>query len=123
MKYAPSEDRKGRDLHPGDRVRLKLHPRGTAEGVVVISPRVQQRLPDGSYLPALAVDVNGRLFGIPSSKSVLKLSTVQKIATPQDLQAELHGLLTYCQSEQPSRGRLAAELRELANRVVGPSAL
>lgn len=120
MKYAPSEDRKGRDLHPGDRVRIKLYPRGTAEGVVAISPRVQERLPDGSYLPALVVDVDGTLFGMPPPKGVLRLSSVQKIATPQGIQDELHGLLAYCQSERPSRTKLASELRKLADRVIGP---
>ena len=44
---------------------------------------------------------------------------MQKIATPQDLQAELHRLLAYCQEENPSREKLAAEIRELADRVGG----
>lgn len=49
---------------------------------------------------------------------------MKKIASPQNLQAELHGLLASCQGPaHPSRERLASELRELADRVAGdPSA-
>jgi len=41
---------------------------------------------------------------------------MQKIATPQDLQARLQQLLAYTQdTEKPSRARIASELRELAD--------
>lgn len=43
---------------------------------------------------------------------------MKKIASPQDLQAELRRLLAYSQGpEKPSRDKIAAELRVLANRV------
>lgn len=42
---------------------------------------------------------------------------MKKIATPQDLQAELRRLLAYAQTERPSREKLAAEMRGLADRV------
>ena len=42
-----------------------------------------------------------------------------KIATPQDFQAELQGLLAYCQAPQPSRQLLASKLRDLSERVAG----
>jgi len=44
-----------------------------------------------------------------------------KIASPQDLQAELQRLLAYSQGYQPSRTQLASELRGLAERVAGNS--
>jgi hypothetical protein len=77
--YAPSKDRKGRDLHPGDRVRFKLYPRGTAEGVVVISKRTQEVLPDGSSAPALAIDSDGTPYGMPPPKGVLKIGSMASI--------------------------------------------
>lgn len=42
---------------------------------------------------------------------------MKKIASPQDLRSELQGLLEYAQTEQPSRERIASELRGLAERV------
>jgi hypothetical protein len=42
---------------------------------------------------------------------------MDKIASPQDLQAELRRLLAYTQTEKPSREKLAAEMRELAARI------
>lgn len=44
---------------------------------------------------------------------------MDKIATPSELQAELHRILVYAQTKdpQPSRDRIAASLRELADRV------
>jgi len=43
---------------------------------------------------------------------------MDRIASPQDLQAELRRLLAYCESdEKPSREKLASELRDLANRL------
>jgi hypothetical protein len=42
---------------------------------------------------------------------------MDKIASPQDLQAELRRLLAYSQSEKPSREKIAGELRALADRV------
>jgi len=43
---------------------------------------------------------------------------MQKIASPQDLQAELRRLLAYCHGPGlPSRARLSSELRGLADRV------
>lgn len=79
MNYAPSQDRKGRDLHPGDRVRFKLYPRGTGEGVVVISPRVREVLPDGSTAPGLVIDSDGTLYGMPPPKGVLKLGSMAEV--------------------------------------------
>ena len=76
-RYAPCQDRNGRDLHPGDRVRFKTYPRGTAEGVVVISKRGLEVLPDGSTAPALAIDSDGTLYGMPSSKGVLKVGNFE----------------------------------------------
>jgi uncharacterized protein YhaN len=42
---------------------------------------------------------------------------MRKIASPRDLQAELHRLLAYSQGKEPSREVLASELRALADRV------
>ena len=42
---------------------------------------------------------------------------MKKIATPQDLQAELRQLLAYSQSERPERGRIMATLNSLADRL------
>jgi hypothetical protein len=42
---------------------------------------------------------------------------MDKIASPQDLQAEIRRLLAYSQSPKPSREKLASELRGLADRV------
>jgi len=70
--YAPTMDRKGRPLQPGDRVRFKTYPRGVREGVVVISPRQQQRLPDGTWQPALVIDSEGTVYPL-NSKGTTKL--------------------------------------------------
>ena len=70
--YAPATDRRGRLLQPGDRVRFKTYPRGTAEGIVAISPRKQERLPDGTWLPALVIDVDGTTYEL-ISKGCTKL--------------------------------------------------
>lgn len=78
MNYAPAEDRKGQNLSPGDYVRFKLYPRGTAEGVVVISKRTREVLPDGSSAPALAIDSDGTLYGMPPPKGVLKISRIER---------------------------------------------
>lgn len=43
---------------------------------------------------------------------------MQKIATTQQLQAELQSLLAYAKTAQPSRKVLASALRELAARVM-----
>jgi len=81
-KFAPAEDRKGRALEPGDKVRFKTYPRGEAEGVVIVSSRSMQVMPDGSTLPALAIEVEGgRTFGMPSSKGVLKLTPEPALKT------------------------------------------
>ncbi len=42
---------------------------------------------------------------------------MDRIASPQGLQAELRRLLDYSQSPKPSREKLASDLRELAERV------
>jgi len=70
--YAPEEDRNGRSLRPGDRVRFKLYPRGTAEGVVVISKRTMQVLPNGEQAPALAIESDGTVYDL-YGKGTLKL--------------------------------------------------
>lgn len=44
---------------------------------------------------------------------------MEKIAKPQDLQAEIQRLISLCGSPEPSRAKLAAELRGLAERVAG----
>lgn len=81
-KFAPAEDRKGRTLEPGDKVRFKTYPRGEAEGIVVVSSRSMQVMPDGSTLPALAIEVEGgRTFGMPSSKGVLKITSERTLKT------------------------------------------
>lgn len=76
MPYAPQEDRKGRPLQPGDRVRIKTYPRGSAEGIVAISSRARVVLAGGATAPALVVDVDGTLYGMPSPKGVLKIGGV-----------------------------------------------
>lgn len=76
MNFAPAKDRKGRDLQPGDRVRFKTYPRGNAEGVVIISKRTLEVLPDGKTAPALAIDSDGTVYGMPPPKGVLKLGSV-----------------------------------------------
>lgn len=90
MKYAPAKDRKGQDLQPGDRVRFKLHPRGTAEGVVVISKRSLEVLPDGTTAPALAIDSDGRTFGMPPPKGLLKLGSRSEVVAFRFLIASGH---------------------------------
>jgi len=42
---------------------------------------------------------------------------MDKLASPQDLQAELRRLIAYSQSDEPSRQKLASELHKLADRV------
>jgi len=45
---------------------------------------------------------------------------MQKIASPQELQAELKAIMAFVHSsEKPDRQVVAAKIRELANRVVG----
>jgi hypothetical protein len=73
VQYAPSHDRNGHELHPGDKVRFKTYPRGTAEGVVVISKRFHEVLPDGKTAPALAIDSDGTTYNMPPPKGVLKI--------------------------------------------------
>lgn len=71
--YAPTTDRKGCELHPGDRVRFKLYPRGTAEGVVVVSKRSLVVMPAGT-LPALSIQTDdGTLYGL-IERGTLKLN-------------------------------------------------
>jgi hypothetical protein len=73
VEYAPAQDRNGRDLHPGDAVRFKLYPRGTATGIVTISERAMQVLPDGTTAPALAIDADGRVYSMPPPNGVTKI--------------------------------------------------
>jgi len=76
--FAPETDRRGRDLQPGDRVRFKLYPRGTAEGRIVVSPRVRVVMPDGSTLPALAIEMDDRaIYGL-SSRGTTKISETKE---------------------------------------------
>ena len=44
---------------------------------MVISKRGLEVLPDGSMAPALAVDSDGTLYGMPPSKGVLKLGNFE----------------------------------------------
>ena len=44
---------------------------------------------------------------------------MQKIASPQDLQAELQRLASEAAEDRPSREKLASDLRELADRLAG----
>jgi hypothetical protein len=48
--------------------------------------------------------------------------SMQKIASPRDVQAELSDLLAYSESDRPSRTRLASRLRNLAARVLDKEA-
>ena len=48
---------------------------------------------------------------------------MDKIASPNELQAELRRLLAYAQTEKPSREKLAAGLRGLASRVAADRVL
>lgn len=117
MLFAPETDRKGRDLKPGDRVRIKTYPRGTAEGVVAISARGQQRLPDGTWAPALVVDVGGTTYPLISKGTIKLASTnMNKIANTTELQTELTYLASSC-TPGVSREAMATKLRELADRV------
>lgn len=119
-------DRKGRQLHPGDRVRVKTYPKGTVEGVLVVSDRTLVVVKGKTY-PALVVKAdNGTLYSNYSEKAILKIGNfavhpkgpnMEKIATPNELQSELRRLLSYSQEAHPSRVRLASELRELALKV------
>jgi len=72
--YEAITDRKGNLLHPGDRVRIKLYPRGTLEGTVTVNPRVRVVRSDGSTTRALSVkdEVDGTLYEL-KSKGALKL--------------------------------------------------
>lgn len=71
--YALTKDRKGVTLHPGDRVRVKTYPRGTAEGIVVVSLRAMEVLPDGTSAPALSMQTaEGTLYPL-YEKGTLKL--------------------------------------------------
>lgn len=72
--YAVITDRKGVQLHPGDRVRIRLYPKGSLEGTVVVSPRTQVVMSDGSTRRALSVrdEVDGTLYEL-NSKGALKL--------------------------------------------------
>jgi hypothetical protein len=47
---------------------------------------------------------------------------MNKIASPQELQSDLHDLLAYARSARPSRSRIASELQRLANEVIGKEA-
>lgn len=42
---------------------------------------------------------------------------MHKIASPSDLQSELHRILSYARTSTPSRQVIASELRDLADRV------
>jgi len=71
--HAPEQDGRGRDLRPGDRVRFKLYPRGTAEGSVVVSHRSLVVMPGGLTLPALAIETDdGRIYAL-HSRGVTKI--------------------------------------------------
>ncbi len=76
--YAPAADRQGRPLSPGDRVRFKMHPRGTAEGHVIVSPRTFEVLPDGSSLPALCIAADGGVIYPLHSRGVTKIMSKMK---------------------------------------------
>ena len=71
--YAPAKDRKGRELHPGDRVRFKRYPRGTGEGVVIVSERTLEVMPDGSMMPSLGIETDDGTRYALYEKGVLKL--------------------------------------------------
>jgi len=44
---------------------------------------------------------------------------MKKIASPQDLQTEIRRLMALCQEDEPSREKLASEIRNLADRLAG----
>jgi hypothetical protein len=82
MQYAPSKDRNGHDLHPGDRVRFKIYPKGSAVGIVVISKRTLEVLPDGKTAPALAIDSDGTIYGMPPPKGVARMGAGRASNSP-----------------------------------------
>lgn len=84
--HAHYEDRNGEAILPGDTVRIKMHPRGTATGTVVISERATVVMPDGKTAPALSVDCDGRLYSLPSPKAVLKVKARRQNPLPDDLE-------------------------------------
>lgn len=50
-------------------------------------------------------------------KGLSEKTATTKIASPQDLQAELNSILAYAQKEKPSRRAIEAKLRTLASLV------
>jgi hypothetical protein len=68
------EDRKGNRLRPGDRVRIRLYPKGTLEGIVVVNPTKRVVLRSGGTKQALSVkdEVDGTLYEL-NSKGALKI--------------------------------------------------
>lgn len=57
--YVEEVDVHGRPVRPGDIVRIRLYPKGSARGVVIVG---RAKHPDGRHY--LAVSVDGRLVGL-----------------------------------------------------------
>lgn len=71
--YEKACDVKGEQIHPGDRVSIKLHPRGTVRGVVAVSDRAFVVEGDQQVPALVVVDDEGNRYGLPSPKGVRKL--------------------------------------------------
>ena len=61
--YYADTDMNGEPVNPGDYVSFKTYPKGTGRGIVVISKREMVVLPDGSKLPALAINSDETIYG------------------------------------------------------------
>ena len=46
---------------------------------MVVSKRTLEVMPNGSSAPALAIDSDGTLFGMPPSKGVLKIGSMAEV--------------------------------------------
>ena len=70
--YAPEKDKKGNNLKPGDKVSFKTYPKGTARGIVGISPKAKTKH-QGEWVPTLVIQAHGTTYPL-NSKGVLKLN-------------------------------------------------
>lgn len=61
--YHADTDMNGEPVNPGDYVSFKTYPKGTGRGIVIVSKREMVVLPDGSKLPALAINSDGTIYG------------------------------------------------------------
>jgi len=73
LNYVPLADTEGRPIHPGDRVVLRLAPRGSVRGVVRLSSRPREMRDEGDYtwyLDLLTYD--GTLYELPDDAVLLR---------------------------------------------------